>query len=131
MTLGMGKRKLTEYKKGKCITRSIFGKLPAVRSLQSVAKSSVRKMSLEEQQDQEQHKKQHQVTNHYRVEITEFQEDSEDSEGKNYFQSEFHIPEKSLKNSIFAPKLKLTSAISPIFDAKIQTLGKTEKNVLF
>ena len=33
MTLGMGKRKLTEYKKGKCITRSIFGKLPAVRSL--------------------------------------------------------------------------------------------------
>ena len=42
-------------------------------------------MSLEEQQDQEQHKKQHQVTNHYRVEITEFQEDSEDSEGKNYF----------------------------------------------
>jgi len=35
---------------------------------------SVRKMSLEEQQEEQK------VTNHYRVEITEFQEDSQDSE---------------------------------------------------
>ena len=55
-------------------------------------------MSLEEQQDQEQHKKQHQVTNHYRVEITEFQEDSQDSEGKKHILLENHI-------WIFAPKL--------------------------
>merc|ERR1712141_737282 len=34
----------------------------------------VRKMSLEEQQEEQK------VTNHYRVEITEFQEDSQDSE---------------------------------------------------
>ena len=33
-------------------------------------------MSLEEQQEEQK------VTNHYRVEITEFQEDSQDSEGK-------------------------------------------------
>lgn len=69
-------------------------------------------MSLEEQQDQEQHKKQHQVTNHYRVEITEFQEDSEDSEGKNYVH---YVLKNNSKNSeknklrqtvsIFAPKL--------------------------
>ena len=48
-------------------------------------------MSLEEQQDQEQHKKQHQVTNHYRVEITEFQEDSQESEGKKHILLENHI----------------------------------------
>merc|ERR1712047_117874 len=35
---------------------------------------SVRKMSLEEQQEEQK------ITNHYRVEITEFQEDSQDSE---------------------------------------------------
>ena len=56
-----------------------------MKSLKSVAKSSVRKMSLEEQQEEQK------VTNHYRVEITEFQEDSQDSEGKKHILLENHI----------------------------------------
>ena len=42
-------------------------------------------MSLEEQQEEQK------VTNHYRVEITEFQEDSQDSEGKKHILLENHI----------------------------------------
>ena len=49
-------------------------------------------MSLEEQQEEQK------ITNHYRVEITEFQEDSQDSEGKKHILLENHI-------WIFAPKL--------------------------
>ena len=57
-----------------------------MKSLKSVAKSSVRKMSLEEQQEEQK------ITNHYRVEITEFQEDSQDSEGKKtHFTRKSHL----------------------------------------
>ena len=41
-------------------------------------------MSLEQQQQEETQSK---VTNQYRVEITEFQEDSEESEGKKFFKN--------------------------------------------
>ena len=42
-------------------------------------------MSLEEQQEEQK------VTNHYRVEITEFQEDSLDSEGKKHIKITFEF----------------------------------------
>ena len=74
MGVKTGKRKLTQ---------KMHHSVDSVQFLESYRRvtSSVRKMSLEQQQQEETQSK---VTNQYRVEITEFQEDSEESEGKKF-----------------------------------------------